>query len=442
MRTLREWMERVLGTIRPRRSDADLEEELRLHLEIAIESERRAGASVAEARRAAVIRSGHVAQSLEQMREQRGAPWLEPAARDLRNAWRGMVRTPGFAVTATITLAAGLALCLTVFTVANAYLIRPLPYPSAERLYSLVLAPPGGESPRRLEEIDWTAMDDMVEDRIAWDLDMFYLLGGAYPEATRGAWVTPGFVRGLGLRAMKGRVLDTSDFAPGGPTPVMISHRLWIGRFRGDPDVAGRPFRAYVSDRPDEAEAFTVVGVLPPDFWHVNVFTDVMGPLRAPAYPYMLKLRPGVNAGTVADRVTQIVRASGEPLPESWRAALAPMQARYVEEMRPLLQAVAVSCALVLLIACANVGVLLLVRSTRRRHEIAVRMALGAGRARLAQLLGFEALLLGATASGIGLLASILLARWLAPIVELRLGRRLPGGVSALSVDGTLVAAA
>ncbi|HXW06077.1 MAG TPA: ABC transporter permease [Vicinamibacterales bacterium] len=369
-------------------------------------------------------------------------PWLENLRRDLRHAWRTIVRNPAFAIVATTTLAAGIALCLTVLAVVNAYLIRPLPYPDADRLYSVVLGTPGQDQPRGLSDIDWTHLDDLVEHRIAWDLDMFYLLGGAYPEAAPGAWVTPGFVSGLGLRAARGRVLETGDFTTAGAPAVMISHRLWMRRFGGDPNIVGRTLRAFVSDRPDEPETLTVVGVLPPEFWHVNSYTDVVGPLRAPAYPYLVTLRHGVGAGYAAERASSLVRMATPGLPEDWRAMLVPFQARYAEEMRPLLNAVALAAALVLLIACANVAVLLLVRSARRRQELAIRLALGASRRRVARLLSFEGLLLGGASTALGLAISSLLTQGLGQIIEQRLGRRLPGGESALAIDGTLLAAA
>ncbi len=440
MTTLREWVNRLGGSLRPRRRDAELEEELRLHLELAAEREERSGCSPAGARRAAAIRSGGIAQTMEALRDQRGFPSLDGVRRDLHDAWRAIARSRGFAGVAILTLATGLALCLTVLTVVNAYLIRSLPYPSSERLHSVILTTPGAAPIRGLEEIDWSSVDDLIEQRIAWDLDMLYLLGGSYPEAAPGAWVTPGFVQGLGLRAQIGRVLDAGDFTPGGPTAVMISRRLWSTRFGGDTDIVGRSIRAYVSDRPDEAETLTIVGVLA-DFWHVNTYTDVVGPLRAPAYPYLISLREGVDAASSADRITELVRGSARDVPDEWHARIASLQERYVQEMRPLLEAVALSAGLVLLIACANITVLLLVRSARRRHEIAIRLALGAGRARLARFLGLEALLLGGTATLFGVGVSALLSRAVAPVVEQHLGRRLPGGESALAVDGTLLAA-
>lgn len=442
MKTLREWLIRLWGTLRPGRRDAELEQELRLHLELAAERENRHGSSEQDAQRWAVRTSGSIAQTLEALRDQRGLPWLDSAARDVRDAWRAIARSPGFAAIATVTLGAGLALCLSVLSVVNAYLIRSFPYPAADRLYSLVLSNPGRPAPRGLSDLDWKALDDVVNHQIAWDLDMFYLLGGAYPESAPGAWVTPGFVQGLGVRAALGRALQTSDFAPGAAPAVMISERLWASRFGRDPLVVGRTIKAYVSDRPAEPETLTVVGVLPADFWHFNTYTDVLGPLRAPSFPYLVTVREGVDPAAVGNSITDLVRQSNSTLPEDWRAILVPLQERYAEEMRPLLKAVGVSAALVLLIACANIAVLLLVRSAKRRHEIAIRLALGASRARLARLLGFEALVLGTTATMVGIGASALVTSRIAPMIQERLGRRLPGGESALALDSTVVIAA
>ena len=127
---------------------------------------------------------------------------------------RSLAQARGFTVTAVFTLGAGLALCLIVAAVANAYLIRPLPYPAADRVYNIQYAPPNQQPPRGLNALDWPSLNDIVEHAIEWDLDMFYLLGGTYPEAAPGAWVTPGYVQGFGVHAALGRDFTASDFQP------------------------------------------------------------------------------------------------------------------------------------------------------------------------------------------------------------------------------------
>ena len=219
---------------------------------------------------------------------------------DVRQAMRALLRARGFTVVAVATLGSGLALSVSVVTVVNAYLIRTLPYPASDRLYNVSYTEPGRPFPQGLEKLDWKSLDDVIEHPVAWDLDFFNLKGAPYAEAAQGAWVTPGFVGALGIPVALGRGLDATDFGVGRPAVALISHRLWQTRFSGEPSVIGRRFEVSSSDRPDDVETFTVVGVLPARFWHLNVFTDVLVPLRAPTYPYMVRLRTGVTAETAA----------------------------------------------------------------------------------------------------------------------------------------------
>ena len=354
---------------------------------------------------------------------------------DLRLALRTLLKTRGFALTAILTLALGMTLCVTAMVVTKAYLFQALPYPKSERLYWVRYGAPGQEQPRDMERLDWTSLSDVVEHQVAWDLDVFYLLGGDHAEAIQGAWVTPGFVAGLGIHPAFGPGFGRAAFAQGGSNEVLISHRFWLSRFGGDPNAIGRSFTAFVSDRPEEAERFTITGVLPQDFWHINTYTDIVAPLRAPTYPYMMRLQPGVTADAAAARITTLVTGGARDVPPNWRPQLIPTHAAYVQGLSQLLRPVTIAAALVLLVACANVAALLLVRATRRQKEMQVRRALGAGWAAIARVVLAEALIIGTSATITALWATRLIIHWLAPLIQQQIGRPAPGGVSAFSLD-------
>ena len=352
---------------------------------------------------------------------------------DARLAMRTLTRAKGFTTVAVGTLAAGLALCVCVTAAVDAYLLRALPYPESDRLFDVRYAAPGAMAPRGLEKLDWASLGDVVEYPIAWDLDQFTLRGAPHPQAASGAWVTSGFAQGLGVRAAIGRAFEPADFEAGRPSVALIGHRLWQTRFGGDSAIVGRQFEAFVNDRPSEVERFTIIGVLPEGMWHLNAFTEIFAPLKAPTFPYMVRLRAGVPVAAAADRISALVRGGASSVPENWRAELRSTQASYVAQVQPLLLSTAVATGLVLLIACANVVVLLLVRVSHRRRELAVRRALGASTLQIARVLVAESLLIGGWAMAIGLALGYTILLALAPAIERQLGRRVPGGTDALA---------
>ena len=360
---------------------------------------------------------------------------------DIRAAFRALASHRTFTVIAVLTLAAGFALAASILTVVNAYVVRALPYPEADRLYRVDYAPAGEQWPRGMEQLDWSSLDDVLELKIAWDLDVFYLLGRTYPESAPGAWVTPGYLSGLGIRAALGRALTTDDFRPGTPPVAMISHRLWQSRFAADPDIIGKAFDAYVSDRPEEPESFTIIGVLPSNLWHLNVYTEVLTPLKAPSFPYQVRLRPGVSSALAIDRIDTFIRNGLSQLPPQYRVSLTSLHESYVTQIRPVLWSVVAGTALVLLIAAANVAVLMIVRARKRERELAIRLALGASHLRVARLVALEGAIIAVSSTILGLIAARLVMPSIAPLIERSLDRRVPGGLEMLALDSSVLAA-
>ena len=357
------------------------------------------------------------------------------------SALTSLARSRGFAAAVILILGVAIALQTSMVAVVNAYLLRSLPYPESERLHTVTYAQPPAFPPDGLEDLDWASLSDVIEYPIAWDLDMFYVLGGEYPEAAQGAWVTWGFTQGIGVRAALGRTFTEADFMPGQPQVALISDALWRDRYGRDPRILGRTFSAFVSDRPDDPETFTIVGVLPEGFWHLNPFTQVLTPLRAAnTYPYLARLRPDVPPEIAAQRIERMAREANLTVPNGWRVEVRPTHAEYTRATRPMLLAVGAAVTLVFLIACANVGLLMVLRGMRRRKEMAVRLALGAGVVRIARMLLVEAGTLVAAASMTGLLLAWWALRTFGATIEMNLGRRVPGGVTALSLDWRVLA--
>ena len=360
-----------------------------------------------------------------------GGRWVVGALEDLGSALRSLRREPRFTGLVVGVLAVGIALNVAVFAVLNAYLLRPLPYPHSERLVAV----------SDWSNVSWTEVDEVFERAISWDLDVFTIVSDGTPELAKGAWITPDFLDAYAVTAAVGRTFRP-DEAGEGRTPVaLISHRLWQDRFGGDPGIVGRTFRAYMSDRADAAELFTIVGVLPSDFWYFNEYTDVLAPIRVERNVYTGRLRPDVSVQQAEEHLTQLAVSRMDAVPADFRVTLQSLHERHVEEVRPTLLVLQAAVLLVLLIACANAAVLLLVRSTRRERELGIRRALGAAGTRLARQLVGEGLLVAGAAGVVGVVLASFGLGAVQEAVQLRLGRSVPGGLDSLSLDGWVLAA-
>jgi putative ABC transport system permease protein len=424
-----EWLRRVRYLVTRRRVEAALREEMEAHREL-MGSPRQ---------------FGNLLRLREEARDVWGWRWLDDLARDLQIGVRALRRTPGYAFTALVSLAAGVALAAATVSVINAYLVRSLPYPEPDRQYHVMYAPPGPWEPAGLSQLDWTALDDIVEHAITSTSETFHAIDGRAGDPYRGLYVAPGFVAGLGVRADVGRGFTRGDFDGSEPV-VMIGTRLWRERFGADPNVIGRRFTAELDGEQRARRAFRVIGVLPDGFWFgrdSRDLVDVLLPLRTRARTYRVRLREGVPVDAARQRLTEIVRSIATDLPADWPGVtLEAAHERYVAGTRPVLLAFGGAAALALAIAVANVGVLTLLRAVRRQKEIGVRLALGAGRARIARMILAEASLLAAAATGAGLALAYVALHRLGPAIATQLGRPAPGGEGALQIDAAAVLAA
>jgi len=363
---------------------------------------------------------------------------------DLRYGARMLSKKPGFTLVATLTLALGLALTATTTAVVNAYLIRSMPYPAANRLYHVLYAPIGQPEPGGLTSFDWNALGEFVEFADASTLSRFYIGDGADKQEAMGLSVARGSLEMLGVRAVIGRSFMDEDFRAGAEQVAMIGHSLWRDRFNADPNIIGRHFRASRSNLAEPIEGFRIVGVLPAEFRYARDYArgpmEFAAPLRSPTRSYMVRLREGVPVAFAERRITDAVRSAASSLPPNWSGVrLESAHDRYVAGLRPMLIAITVAAGFVLAIVCLNIALLMLLRALRRQKEMAVRVALGAGRGQIVRMLVAESCLICGAALALGLALTGSTLRLLAPLIEERLGRDAPGGASAIALDPTVL---
>jgi putative ABC transport system permease protein len=406
---------RLALLVRLRDLDRDLDDELRFHLEMGEAAARAEGAAFEEARRSARLRLGNPLRLREESRAAVGFPRLEALARDVALAARRLRRAPGFTVAATLTLALGIGANAALFALVDAVLLRPLPFPEPERLVSVRETGGGARltvAPANLADYRVPALESLA----AWHFVELDLSEGGRPETLFGHAVTADFFAVLRKGPVLGRAFAPEEDREGGPKVVILSDGIWRGRFGADPGIVGRTIR--LDRQPHE-----VVGVLPGGFVAPGtLFTgrpvDLLVPAAFPAEllasrgdhetNVVARLRPGRGVEAAAAEIEAVSERLALEFPDTnggLRAELLPLASDVTGVVRGPLLLLLVAVAAVLAIACLNIANLQVVRALGRRRELAVCVALGAARGRLATGMLVESLLLAALggAAGVGL---------------------------------------
>ncbi len=340
-------------------------------------------------------------------REPRGLPWLDDIRRDLRFSVRALRRTPGFVAVVLVCLAVGIGANAAIFSVVNAVLLRPLPYPRADRIVRAyeTLNQSGIGSVSFANYRDWVARSRSFEQLAAAQSSAANLQGTTEPERIPAIRVTANYFAVFGVPPLLGRTFAAGEDVPGRADVAVMNEGLWRRRFGGDSSVVGTPIRL-------DGRAYTVIGIMPARF---SSGTGLWLPLAptpdqaADRENHMLsvvgRLRPGVTLDAGQAELDRIARQIARDMPgaEPGRgAALHAFSEDMVGSVRPALLVLLGAVALVLLIACANVANLLLARAAARSHEVAIRLALGASRGRLIRQFLLESLLLSGAGAVLG----------------------------------------
>lgn len=421
-----------------------LDSELRFHLECQIQEKIAAGMDPTEARRQTTLEFGGLEQWKEACRDERRGQWLETTLQDLRFGIRTLRRAPGFTAAALATIAIGIGANTAIFSFVNAVLLAPLPYPDADRIVAIVEKPPKGNwSPiSTLNYLDWEKHNTVFEHMTVQHMDEVALTGIEFPVHLLDLQVSAHFFDIFRIRPALGRTFLDGEDQAGASAVAILTHKAWVARFAADPAIIGKTIFL-------DAQPTTVVGVMPPGVLDRN-WAEIYRPLTftpqqksrdgrwlLPAYA---RLKSGVTLDQARAEMDLLGADIARRFPETnkgWGVNTMRFDITLVsDDLRQSLYVLMAAVGLVLLIACANLGNLALARGLARSREVGIRVALGAGRARLIRQFLTESLLLSTIGGLLGLLVGF------GGIAVLKLAP--PGGflppTATVEVDGRVLA--
>lgn len=403
------------------RTHSDVEEEFRSTLDAYQEDLIRQGLPEEEARRKARIDLGQPAAQNETYRKAIGLRMFDELGGDIRYGLRGLRRNPGFAAVAVLSLALGIGATTAMFSLIYAVLLHPFPYAGADRityLFAFDEQHPGGFQFITLSkaQFDELCIAAPVESALAFNPTHLEITGGAAPEEIASTYVTENAGTFLGVHPLLGRNIEPSDAENGGQQVVVLNYRFWQRHFGGDPHVIGQTLEI-------NHAAYSIIGVMPRSFAFNDLaeVADVYLPFsliaNVPNVKYVpwMKLRPGVTPATANAMIEALSRELAqqyhERYPGTWHLALKPIIWTFQESTGRTLELLLAGVVLLLIIGCANCSILLLARGRTRRHELAIRTAIGASRWRIVRQLLVEAVVISCTGAVLGVAASYWLAR-------------------------------